>query len=180
MYILETKTSNNPTHYILCGLPFSGKTYLGKLLQDKLAFVHVSLDEQKALAGYENVSDDDVPDEVWTNIFNNTDFLAVSALKQGQTVVHETAFVTKKWRDRAKAVAFTAGFQSKIIFLDIALVTIRARYEENEIRAWRYKTPKNVFEAYIQEFEAPSNEEDVIIYDGQPPLEDWIEILRSK
>lgn len=47
--------------YILCGLPFSGKTVLSKIIVNYLEFEHIDLDEVKFEFGYKNVDNDNVP-----------------------------------------------------------------------------------------------------------------------
>lgn len=57
-----------PKLFILCGLPFAGKTTLAKELEKQFGWVRLSIDEVKFEFGYEDVSDDDVPDTAWEEI----------------------------------------------------------------------------------------------------------------
>lgn len=162
-----------PTQYLLCGLPFSGKTTLGKFLADKLGFVHINLDEIKKEKGYGKVSDDDVPDKVWEEIFEIADGKLLDALIRGKNVVNETAWVTREWRDRARKIAAGAGFPTKVIFLDIPEEICRHRRLENQETHARYETFDKEFEDYLYDFEKPTEDEDLIIYDGKIPLKEW-------
>lgn len=164
-----------PTHYLLCGIPFSGKSTLGRLLADKLGMVHVNLDDVKRDMGYGDVSDDDVPDEVWDSIFKETDLRTLKALKKGVSVAHETAWVTKEWRNRSRKLAGDAGFGTKVIWIQTPLELVLERQARNKITKERYDTQDQEFQGYVDEFEGPTTDEEVLIYDGVEPMADWIE-----
>ncbi|MCC6933697.1 MAG: AAA family ATPase [Deltaproteobacteria bacterium] len=134
------------------------------------SFVHVNLDEQKAAFGCANTSNDDVPDDEWTRIFESHNDLIRTALNKGETVVQETASTTREWRARARKTAQDLGFAPYVIFVDISESVIWKRWQQNAINHSRYHTPKNVLSAYIQEFERPSADENVLRYDESIPL----------
>lgn len=163
-----------PTQYLLCGIPFSGKTTLGKELAKKLGFIHINLDEIKKEKGYGEVSDDDVSDKVWKEIFNEADKKLIKALKLGKDVANETAWVARKWRDRARRVAQKAGFSTKIIYLKTPLEIAKKRWEENRLQKKRYDTTDKEFADYIKDFEEPTQNENLIIYDQTVSIKDWI------
>lgn len=160
--------------YLLCGLPFSGKTTLGKKLQEKLGFVHLNLDKIKAENGYGKISDDDVPEKVWESIFTEANKKLIECLKNNKNAANETAWVTRKWRDKSKKVAANAGFTTKIIFLDIPERICRQRWQENKKTKTRYDTYEAEFESYVHDFEKPTEDENVLLYDGKIPLDDWV------
>lgn len=160
--------------YLLCGLPFSGKTTLGKKLQEKLGFVHINLDKIKAEKSYGKISDDDVPDKVWESIFMEANKKLTEALKSNKNVANETAWVTREWRDKSRKVAADTGFTTKIIFLDIPERICRQRWQENKKTQSRYDTYEAEFESYVRDFEKPTNDEDVFLYDGKISLDEWI------
>jgi predicted kinase len=162
------------TQYILCGIPFSGKSTLGKELAKRLGFVHINLDQLKKEKGYGKVSDDDVPDNVWKIIFQEADKKLIDTLKSGKNVANETAWVTRKWRDRARKVAADAGFASKIIWLTIDEVIVRNRWQQNRKKTNRYDTFDKEFNDYVNDFEPPTRDEDIIIYDQTIPVDEWI------
>jgi len=168
---------NKAVQYLLCGLPFSGKTTLGKALEKQLGWVHINLDDIKADKGYGGVSDDDVPDAAWPTIFAEADQRLLVALKSGKNVANETAWVTRQWRDRARAVATKAGFTTKVIYLKVPEEIAKKRQKENRRHQLRYDTRDSEFSGYVQEFEKPVDEEDVIVYDPTIPVEEWIKTI---
>lgn len=163
-----------PTQYILCGIPFSGKTTLGRELAKRLDFVHINLDEIKAVKGYGDVSDDDVPDGAWKKIFDEADKRLIRALKSGKNVANETAWVTREWRDRARKIATKAGLPTKVIYIKIPEEIARKRWQENRAVKKRYDTKDKEFDDYVKDFEEPTAEENLIFYDPKIPIDEWI------
>lgn len=164
----------NPVQYILCGIPFSGKTTLGQELKKRLAFEYINLDEIRAEKGYGDVKEDDIPDEAWKNIFAEADRRLLEYLKIGKNVANETAWVTRKWRDRTRNIARAAGFSTKVILLDIPVAVAKERWRKNRKEKQRYDTPDDEYESYIKDFEKPTPDEEVIIYHHEDDLEEWI------
>src|SRR3989344_900717 len=122
---------NKPIQYLLVGLPYSGKTTLARELERQLGFAHINIDQLKFDRGYNDVGDDDVPDKVWEEIFNHADKLILTYLNQGKNIANEYAWITKEWRDRARKVAKDAGFETKVIYINLPEDVIRKRREEN-------------------------------------------------
>lgn len=163
-----------PTQYLPVGLPFSGKTTLSKELEKRLGFARVNLDEVKFKFGHEGKSDDDVTQEEWTEIFNETDKLVVEHLKAGRNVINETSW-TKRWkRDRARKLATDLGLETKVIFVNVPVDVIRDRFLKNRLENDRFDIPDEILESAIQEFEIPTENENILIYDQKVPLEEWI------
>jgi predicted kinase len=160
--------------YILVGLPFSGKTTLSKAIAEQLNIPRVNLDEVKEEMGFKGVSDNDISHEDWTKIFNETDRRVVEHLKKGQSVLHETSW-TKRWkRDRARKLASDSGITSKVIYIKIPETVSRERWMDNKKENERYDVPEDVFEEAVKEFEIPTEDEDLLIYDQSVPVNDWI------
>jgi predicted kinase len=160
--------------FLLVGIPFSGKTTLGRELAQRLGFVHVNLDQIKSEKGYGKTPDDNVPDEAWKEIFQELDLQVLHALHEGKNVVNETAWVTREWRDKARQAAKAFGYETSVIYLNIPTEVAKARQEQNKKTGERYATPDFEFDDYVNQFEKPSFDEDVIFYDQTTPLEEWI------
>jgi len=163
-----------PIQYLLVGFPYSGKSTLAKELEKRLGFAHINIDRLKFDRGYTDVGDDDVPDEVWDEIFKEADKLLVNFLEEGKNVANEYAWITKEWRDRARNVAKKAGFDTQIIYLKIREDVIRQRRLENMKTKERFHWNDEEFERNFADFEELSPEEDYIIYNQAKPIEQWI------
>ena len=161
-----------PIQYLLVGLPYSGKTTLVDELVKRLGFAHINIDELKFAKGFKDVSDDDVPDNVWDEIFKEADGLIVKFLNEGKNLINEYAWVTKAWRDRARKAA--TGYETKIIYVEASREIIWKRWEENIKIQNRFHLSKEELERSIKEFEPLSPDEDFIFYDQTTLVEDWI------
>jgi predicted kinase len=167
---------NKPTQFLLVGFPYSGKTTLAKKLESRLGFVHINIDKLKSDMGYSKVGDDDVPDKIWQIIFSKADKRLVKYLKEGKNVANEYAWITRKWRNKAKKVALDAGFLTKIIYLKVSVEEIKKRWKENSQTRNRFHWPEEEFLRMFREFEEPDSDENIILYD-EPDLkkmDDWI------
>ncbi len=163
-----------PLQFLIVGLPYSGKTTLAKELENKLGFARINIDELKFNEGYTDVGDDDVPDEVWKKIFKKADQLIVKYLKDGDSLANEYAWITRQWRDRARKVAKEAGFDTKLIYIKVAPDEIQRRWLENSKTKKRFHWPEKEFESYLRDFEEPTQDEDIIIFDQTIPVEELI------
>ncbi|RJQ25459.1 ATP-binding protein [Candidatus Parcubacteria bacterium] len=165
---------NKPIQYLLVGLPFSGKTTLANKLVKTLGLKSINIDEVKKEYGYEALDDDHVPKEVWKKIFNKIDEKVINYLKSNYSVVTETAWVKKAWRDKVRLTASREGFETKVIYVRLPAETARKRLMENRIFKKRFDVPDNIFDEAVKEFEEPKEDENVIIYDQSTPLNQWI------
>jgi len=165
---------NKPTQYLLVGLPFSGKTTLVDELVKRLGFKSVNIDEIKKEFGYKALDDDHVPDKIWEKIFNEINKRVIKYLKNGFNVLTETAWVKREWRDKGRLAPSKEGFKTKVIYVVCTPLTARKRLLENRQTKKRFDVPDNIFEESIRDFEVPTKDEDVIIYDQLESLDKWI------
>ncbi len=164
-----------PINFLLVGLPYSGKSTLANELKNKYGFAHINIDEWKFNKGYKDKGDDEIPNKVWDEIFEEADKLFVNYLKEGKNIANEYAWVTRSWRDRARKVAKDAGFETKVIYIKLPLSTIKERWLKNNQSKSRFHWPEHEFENYIKDFEIPTTEENIIIYDQSTSIDSWIE-----
>lgn len=165
-----------PIQYLLVGFPYSGKTTIAKELENRLGFAHINIDQLKFDRGYTDVGDDEVPDNVWDDIFRNADDLIKEYLNQGKNVANEYAWITREWRDRARKVAEDAGFETKVIYVNPSEQVIRHRREINKKTKERFHWSDEEFERFFKDFEVPTSDEQIMIYDQKIPVEDWIHL----
>lgn len=163
-----------PIQYLLVGLPFSGKTTLANVLVKRLGFKSVNIDKIKKELGYDATDDDHVPDSIWDKIFKEIDKRVIKYLKDGNSVLTETAWVTKEWRDKARKSPLKEGFPTKVIYVTISTEVARQRLYRNRQIKERFDLPDKIFEESVRDFEIPTEDEDVIIYDQSIPLDKWI------
>lgn len=163
-----------PVQYLLVGFPYSGKSTLAGELQSRLGFAHINIDQLKVDKGFGGVGDDDVPDRTWDEIFSDADVLIHKYLTEGKNVANEYAWITRGWRDRARKVARNAGFATKVIYLKVPLDVIRQRWLENDRTRTRFQWSEGELASYLRDFEEPTSDEDIIVYDQSLSVHEWI------
>ena len=162
-----------PTLYILCGLPFAGKTTLAQAILKQRDLAYVSIDHIKADEGY-FVNDDQVPDADWPGIYDVVHASILLPLRLGRSVLYDAANLTRKERDDFRDLASQRGFATKVIYVAVPEATARQRWQANKTSEQRFDIPEAVFDEAVATMEEPSKDEDVIVYAPTRDVARWI------
>lgn len=160
------------TLYLMCGMPFSGKTTLAKAIAKHLDSSYISLDEINEARGL--CGGDGIPVAEW----EQTHFLAMKQLRslvqsRRDIVVDDTSCF--RWlRSRFSNFVRQYDYQTTIVFLDIPLSTIQNRIEQNEQTKIRHRVKQDIIEQMAKTFELPQPDENVIKYRANQPIDKWI------
>ncbi len=163
----------NPHLYILCGLPFAGKTTLAKALANRMGFKRVAIDDINTERG---IWDDKVgmsPKE-WMNTYNEAYRRIDAFLRQGESVIDDSANFTKELRDHLRVIAERSHAQKTVIYVDIPLSEVRRRWQENRHTVARNDVRDSDFANVVEHFEAPGDGENVLRYDGSLAIDEWM------
>lgn len=162
--------------YILCGLPFAGKTTLAKVLVEKFGFVRVDLDQINSERGLGDLNNDSISDSEWKKTYDESYRRVDQALADGKTVINDTANFTRQQRDKLREIADKHGVLTKVIYLAIPDLVARKRWLENRMTKKRYDVRDEDFAEVADNFQTPTEDENVIIYDQSVPMDEWIKI----
>ena len=158
----QIKRSKN-TLYILCGFPYSGKSYIAKELVGETDITLVSIDDIFHSKGF-SWDDDRLPDaEEWKDIFDISYEQSMDALKQGKNVLYDSTNHTKASRDDLRKVAQSVNAETAVIYIQTPVETIWKRWEENTKTKERSVVSKELVQMTIDTFEIPEAGENVII-----------------
>ncbi len=183
--LLEVKSQHNvlavlcdermtkPYLYILCGLPFAGKTTLAKEMVNLLGIKRISIDEINGERGIWNDETGMSPEE-WTKTYEIAYQRIATFLSQGESVVDESANFTQEQRDHLRAIAEQYNAQTCVIFVDISLAEVQRRWQENRQTSVRNDVRDDDFAHVVEYFELPIEDENVLRYDESEPSEVWI------
>ena len=111
-----------PTLHLICGLPCSGKTTLGKRLEQELPALRLCPDEwmyRIVSDGYDQKRRDAVEAEQWN--------VAARALALGVNVILENGFWERSERDQYRARAKAIGMQTKLHYLEVPMEELKRR-----------------------------------------------------
>ena len=161
------------TLYILCGLPFSGKTTMAHAIAYQCGFVHLDLD---ALARAKRFyPEEGISDEQWGRIFGEVYQQVAALLASGDSVVVDAVNYDRAGRDRVRTIAQERGSSVYVIYINPPMREIEQRRQVNQTVPQRPSVRDKDFMELATEFEVPTIEENLIIYDGAQSISEWIE-----
>jgi len=162
-----------PVLYIMCGLPFSGKTVLAQTLSRRFGLPIVGIDnirEERGFTWEENVK---VTAEDWKAIFDVSYERTLAYLKERKSVIYDSANQDRISRDRLRNLAQRGKSIAKVILVDVPEGEIRKRWLNNQATKERFHLPEKYLQAAIDTFEKPTEDENVITYRQSIDLETW-------
>jgi predicted kinase len=163
------------THlYILCGLPFAGKTTLAKTLTERFGFLRIDLDQLNNVFGV-GLHGEPISLEKWDRTYAESYKQLGEALATGRSVVYDATNFTKDQRDHLRFIANTHHVLSQVIYIALSDSEARQRWLHNRITHERYDVRDEDFEKVVMRFEPPQHEEQVISYHPSQSLDEWID-----
>ncbi len=160
--------------YILCGLPFAGKTTLAKLLIQRLDLVRVSIDEINDVRGL-GANNSEISLEDWDITYAESYRQLAVYLRTGRSVIYDAANFTRAERDNARVVANQCGSDARVIYVTTPEASVRQRWLENRVTHIRNDIRDDYFEIGISQFEPPAEDEHVLFYSNEQDVREWIE-----
>lgn len=161
--------------YILCGLPFSGKTTLAKKIAEHTGSMLIAFDQLwLALEKDINVASSLKGDEGWRLTRRVAKERIAERLKNNRSVVYDDINVRLDHREELREVARQHGAIPIVVYVDTPLVIREEREKENLLTKRRHDVePVNSKKALAQ-FEEPGPPEDVIVFTSENNLEEWL------
>ena len=160
------------TLYLMCGMPFSGKTTLGQSIAQYLDVPYISLDEINEARGL--FGGDGIPVEEWEKTHSLAMQQLAKLIKIGVEIILDDTNCFRWLRDRFRDFASQYGYQTVIIFLDIPLSKIWHRIEKNDRSQTRHRVKKSIVREMAQTFEPP-DDEITIRYTAEQPIDKWLD-----
>ena len=161
------------TLYLMCGLPFSGKTTLAQSLAAQCGFVHLDLDvlaREKSLLPEEGIND-----EQWGHIFHDVYQQVATLLASGQSVIVDAVNFDKAGRNRFRTIAQQSGSFVYVIYINLPVQEIEKRRQVTKANAERPPVRDEDFVELTAEFEIPALEENLLIYNGTQSISEWVQ-----
>ncbi len=154
--------NSRKTLFILCGLPYAGKSFIAEGLRKNTDVVYVSIDAIFHTHGFD-WNTNTLPDaEAWQKIFDESYEISKIALQDCKNVLYDSTNHTRASRDALRVIAYEVGAQTQVIFVNVSHETIWKRWEENCINPSRSIVSKELVQQTIYAFEAPTTDERVI------------------
>ncbi len=160
--------------YILCGLPFAGKTILAKALVERLGFGRVDMDEINTRKGV-GLHGEAIVQEEWDKTYAESYRQLDQLLQAGQSVLFDAANFTKVQRDYLRSIAAKYEAPTQVMYVDVSETETRQRWLQNRITHQRYDVRDDDFAYVVTYFETPTPDEHVLRYHPSQSVDEWIE-----
>lgn len=157
--LVETVKNAHKTLFILCGLPYSGKTFVSDKLTVATGCAYVSIDVFFHRFGYDWTTNKLPDSEGWEKIFTASYDATKVALAEGKNVLYDSTNHTKASRDKLRVVAKEVGAGTAVIFIDVPVDTVWRRWEANSQNPARHVVDRRLVQMTIDSFERPTEDE---------------------
>lgn len=162
----------NNTLYILCGLPYAGKTTLRKELVKRFGFDFVSMDEIMQKHGMWRTGHPTQED--WIVGYSEGYDELKKLLREKRDVILDVGNLKLKERQTARLIAEELGAAHKLIYINTPRDEIVRRRVENEKTKKRGHVKDELFQKGLEMFQEPTPEENPIMFNTDMNLDEWI------
>jgi len=110
----------------------------------------------------------------WTNTYNEAYRRIEAFLNRGESVIDDSANFTRELREHLRGIAQRYDACTLVIYVDIPFSLAQRRWQENRQTAVRADVRDEDFAHVLEQFEPPTEDEQVLRYDGTISVEEWI------
>ena len=150
------------TLVLMCGLSFSGKATLARLITSKLRCVHISLDdinEERGLWGGRGIATDE-----WVRTHDIAHTRVRESLAGGNCVVVDDTSSLRFLRDRFRGVCVEGEHHFTIVYVETTVEEIAERMIRAAQSGERRSVDPGVFDELVKSFEPPNADEHPLVY----------------
>ena len=152
--------------FILCGLPYSGKTYVSDRLHTETGISVIRIDDILRKRGFD-WNTNKLPNEAeWRGIFEESYQATKNILERSENVLYDSTNHTLASREKLRELAKQSGAETAVIFVNTPKHIIWERWEKNKESTTRSIVAKDLVEMTIDTFDPPTQDEHVIIISG--------------
>lgn len=161
--VIQSINNSHKTLWILCGLPYSGKTYIGKKILKQISCAYVSIDNILEELNY-NWNLNKLPDdEGWKKVFDISYKKIKEGLGKSLNVLYDSTNHTKASRDKLREIAKSVSADVRVIYIDVPAKLAIERWEENKKQKNRFVLDENLLHQTIEAMEIPTIDEKAIV-----------------
>ncbi len=160
--------------YILCGIPFSGKSTLAKRLAEFVGGIRIDLDEIKFEIYGAKIVDANLKQSDWDIIYQEMYKRIREWLLLGKVVVHDTGNFTRYERGLVSKIAEGQKIEYVTIYMEIPKEVAYDRLKINRLKRTRFDVSDKDFESTVTEMEMPDPEENAIYFRHDEDIDKWL------
>lgn len=159
--------------YVLCGLPFAGKSTLGRALATRLRIPRVEIDAINTERG-QGLGLTPIAPEEWAATYADAYGRLSGSLRAETSAIFDAGSFTRAQRDELRALAEGCGAAVCLIYIAVPPEVAIARWQRNRLTGERYDIRDDYFALALDHFEPPAADEDTLVYDVSQPLDAWL------
>lgn len=159
--------------YILCGLPFAGKTTLARELAARLGWTHLEVDAINRERGL-GLHGERLSRQDWIDTYREAYRRLDELLLQQQTVLYDATNFRRAQRQRARQIAARHNAATYVLYLTTTPLAAQRRLHQNRQCSVRADVHDIDFADVAAQFQSPTVDEHVIRYNGAEQLAIWI------
>jgi len=152
--------------FILCGFPYSGKSYVSSQLQLQTDIQVVAIDDIFKAKGFDWDANILPNESEWKDIFEESYEQTKQALLDGKNVLFDSTNQTVVSRDKLREVAKSVDADTCVLYIKTPVETVWQRWEENHNNPQRSVVGRELVQQTIEMFEEPTEDESVIIIEN--------------
>lgn len=160
--VIQRIRESKRTLFILCGFPYSGKSFVAKELKKSTNVVYIAIDDIFHRHGFDWNTNTLPSSEEWQNIFDESYTTSMETLTEGKNVLYDSTNQTRASRDKLREVARSVGIETMVIYVQCSPETVWKRWEKSATEKNRPTVSRDLVQMTIDQFEAPTQDEDVI------------------
>jgi len=164
---------SNVRLYMMCGLPFAGKSTLARALATHLDAVRLETDAINTERGLGS-NGAAITTREWAATYREAYQRLEALLRDGYTVVYDAVNYRHVQRDQLRRIARRCGVTAQVIFVATSVERARQRLELNRVQVARFDVRDEDFAEVANRFEPPTADEHVLHYNGDEPIEQWL------
>lgn len=159
----DTIRGADKTLFILCGLPYAGKSYVADAVRNQTDVVYVSIDTIFSNRGFDWTLNNLPTSDAWQQIFDESYEDVREALRHGKNVLYDSTNHTLASRNKLREVASSVGAHAIVLHIASPVETVWRRWEENRENPTRSTVSKELVQQTIDMFEEPTERENAIV-----------------
>lgn len=161
-----------PRLFIMCGLPYAGKSTLAALIARLVPARLVSLDAINAERGLDG--GEGIPEAEWARTHRVALERVDAALAEGASVVVDDTNCHRFLRDNFRRLAEAAGIPAVVVYLPESTDVALDRLRRNRSSPDRPRVREDVLAGVAAKFEPPQPDEPTWVFDGTESPERWV------
>jgi predicted kinase len=164
-----------PILYIICGLSFSGKSFISNKIakytgSELLSYDQLWLDKKEETGR----------DIGWEELSSIAYERIGRMLSEGNSIIYDTLNDTVANRDVLRLVATKNNGRAIVIYTNTPLAIIRKRQRKNQLTGERHSVTDENFQKSLNQFEVPKPFENPIEFTPSSDIQMWLSELKNK